>query len=270
MRRRFSSGYAFDLNYTLSHSLDHSSQAERADVAAGDTFTGGYSGTTINAWNPDLEYATSDFDMRHQLNANWVIELPFGAGRTWGANVPGFVHNIIGGWQVSGIFRANSGLPANVINARVWPTNWNLQGNATCSPVVADPEHSVQVGPCPVTASVRNAVDSTGAGRGPNLFARPDEAFQNFRFTLPGERGQRNVLRGDKYINVDLSLAKSFQMPFEGHALHFRWEIFNLTNSAYFDTTSLSASIGRQGTFGNYTALLGAPRRMQVSLRYVF
>ncbi|MFH1572752.1 MAG: hypothetical protein ABIG68_02150, partial [Acidobacteriota bacterium] len=270
VRRRFAQGWAFDLNYSLSHSLDHSSQAERAGVAAGDTFTGGYTGSTINAWQPDLEYATSDFDMRHQFNANWSLELPFGHGKPLGGNVPGWFNQIIGGWMVSGIFRANSGLPANVINARVWPTNWNLQGNATCSPVVDDPTHSVQVGPCPATQNVKNAVDATGAGRGPNLFANPDQAFKNFRYTLPGDRGERNVLRADKYINLDLAIGKKFRMPFEGHSLQFRWEMFNATNSAFFDSQNTVWSIGAQGTFGDYTSLMGGPRRMQVSLRYTF
>jgi len=236
----------------------------------GDTFTGGYTGSTINAWNLDLEYATSDFDMRHQFNGNWYLELPFGHGKRIGSGIPGWFNQVVGGWEVSGIFRANSGLPANVINARVWPTNWQLQGNATCSPAVDDPEHSVQIGPCPATQNVKNATGAGGDGRGPNLFANPDQAFTNFRYTLPGDRGERNVLRADKYINLDLSIGKKFFMPMEGHTLQFRWEMFNVTNSVFFNATSLNASIGSKGTFGDYTGVMGGPRRMQVSLRYVF
>lgn len=269
LRRRFNRGLGFDLNYTLSHSLDHSSAPERAPVSFG-FFTGGYTGSTINAWEPDLEYGNSDFDMRHQFNGNWYAELPFGRGRRFGSGIEPWLDQLIGGWQLSGIVRINSGLPANVINARVWPTNWNLQGNATCSPVVPDPEHSVQVAPCPATQNVKNAVDAGGKGRGPNLFAQPEEAFKRFRFTLPGQRGERNVLRADKYFSLDLAVAKQFSLPMEGHILKFRWEAFNVTNSAYFDAVSLSASIGRQGTFGNYTSVMGAPRRMQVSLRWEF
>jgi len=65
-------------------------------------------------------------------------------------------------------------------------------------------------------------------------------------------------------------LAKKFGMPWEGHSLMFRWETFNLTNSVYFDATSLSADIGSQGTFGDYNAVMGGPRRMQFTLRYEF
>jgi len=265
VRKRMRHGVQFDLNYTLSKSLDMSSSVERSDILAGFSGTGGYTGSTINSWSPQLEYSLSDFDMRHQFNANWLVELPFGRGRWLASSIPGWGDQVLGGWQVSGIVRLNSGLPANAINARVWPTNWDLQGNATCQPATGS-RFGTQVGPCPATQNVKNAA----GGRGPNMFADPDAAFEQFRFTLPGERGERNILRADKYFNLDFGLAKKFRMPWEGHSLMFRWETFNLTNSAYFDAVSLQASIGRQGTFGDYSAVLGGPRRMQFTFRYEF
>jgi hypothetical protein len=269
LRKRMSHGIQFDFNYTLSKSLDHASTPERAPIAFG-FFTGGYTGSTINAWQPDLEYSFSDFDMRHQINSNFIFELPFGRGRWLAAEVPNWLNHIIGGWSLSGIVRINSGLPANVINDRVWPTNWNLQGNATCKPASGSDLGALR-GPCPATQNVSGAVHSVTGGRPtPNLFANPDQAFNFFRFTLPGQRGERNILRGDHYFNLDLGLGKTFQMPWEGHSFAIRWEVFNVTNSAYFDTVSLSADLGRQGTFGDYSAVLGGPRRMQISGRYTF
>jgi hypothetical protein len=184
----------------------------------------------------------------------------------------GFWNAIFGGWQISGIVRVNSGLPANVINARVWPTNWNLQGNATCG----DTNTLAGVAPCPATQNSSSATHNgvqDNAGNlisGPNLFRDPDAAFDGFRFTLPGQRGQRNILRGDKYINLDLGLAKTFNMPWEGHSIRMRWDIFNVFNGVYFDTASVTADIGSRGSFGNYSAVLGGPRRMQIALRYEF
>ena len=50
-----------------------------------------------------------------------------------------------------------------------------------------------------------------------------------------------------------------------------RLEVFNLTNTPYFvDTASLNLSLQDPATFGQYSAMLGGPRRMQVSLRYDF
>lgn len=265
VRKQLSQGVSFDFNYTLSKSLDHTSTPERANIFFG-FFNGGYSGSVINAWNPDLEYSFSDFDMRHQLNTNWYVELPFGHGKAFGSDLPGWANHILGGWQVSGIFRWNSGLPANVINDRIWPTNWDLQGNAPCQPA-GGALFGSQLGPCPSTQNVHN----TTGDDGPNLFRDPDAAIQRFRFGMPGERGNRNILRGDGYVNLDFALGKTFQMPWhESHRLLFRWEMFNVTNSPYFDTVSLDADLGSSGTFGNYNAVLGGPRQMQFTLRYEF
>ena len=65
------------------------------------------------------------------MNFNWVAEFPWGHGRKWGADIPGWLDAVVGGWSMAGLTRWTSGLPFNVINARsAWATNWNLQGNA--------------------------------------------------------------------------------------------------------------------------------------------
>ncbi len=268
LRKRVSHGLSFTFNYTFSHSLDTSSTPERQDIFGGQTVTGGYSGTTINAWDIRQEYANSDFDIRHQFNGYWIAELPFGRGKTLGSDSPGWANQIIGGWQLSGIVHVNSGAPANLINGRTWPTNWDLQGNSTCAPVGAYPL-GLAVGSCPGTQNAHGATHSGGQPT-PNLFANPDEAIQHFRYTATGFRGQRNVIRADKYFSTDLGIQKKFRLPREGMNLVFRWDIFNLTNSVYFDANGLNASIDDPGTFGDYTQVLGAPRRMQASLKFEF
>ena len=39
------------------------------------------------------------------------------------------------------------------------------------------------------------------------------------------------MLRGDSYISLDVGLQKSFKLPWEGHELQLRWEVFNVTNT---------------------------------------
>jgi hypothetical protein len=267
LRKQVSHGLSFALNYTYSHSLDTSSTPERQEIIGG-AFTGGYTGTTINAWRIREEYSNSDFDIRHQFNGYYVAELPFGRGMAVGRNASSWLNQVIGGWQLSGIVHLNSGVPANVINGRTWPTNWDLQGNATCAPVDAYP-FGLDVGPCPSTQNVHGAVHGGGGQPTPNLFANPDEALKRFRFTETGGRGQRNIIYGDKYFSTDLGIQKKFSLS-ERMNLVFRWDIFNLTNSVYFDATSLSSSIEDAGTFGDYTQVLGQPRQMQVSLKLTF
>ena len=266
LRRRLVNGLNFTINYVFSHSLDTASEPERQGLfgPAASSGTGGY---LVNSWSPDLDYASSSFDMRHQLNANWSAELPIGSGRAVGSGMPGWANHIVGGWALAGIFRANSGLPAEIFNGRVWATNWNVAGNAMCTGgAVPDFNHSVQNGPCAPTQNVKNAAGD----RGPNLFADPVAALDFFRSSNPGERGLRNPLRADNYVNLDLSINKSFFLPWEGHILKFRWEMFNVTNSVFFDATQLNTSRQSTASFGNYTDVMGGPRQMQVSLRYEF
>jgi hypothetical protein len=83
-------------------------------------------------------------------------------------------------------------------------------------------------------------------------------------------RGPRNNLRADNYVNLDFGIGKSFNMPWEGHRFMFRWDIFNVTNSVYFDAFTINLDYGTKGSFGDYVNVLGGPRRMQLSLRYEF
>jgi hypothetical protein len=272
LRKNVSHGVSFTLNYTYSHSLDTSSTPERQNPINGAGF-GGSTGIVLNAWDIRKEYSNSDFDIRHQFNGYWVAEFPFGRGKALGGNVPGWADHIIGGWQLSGIVHVNSGVPANIDNGRTWPTNWDIEGNATCAPVGAYPL-GVDVGPCPGTQNAHGAVHGSGSSAAgqptPNLFANPDQAFQHFRFTATGDRGQRNVIRADKYESLDAGLAKTFKLPREGMSFVLHWDVFNVLNSVYFDAGNLSAARDKPGTFGDYTQVLGHPRQMQLSLRFQF
>jgi hypothetical protein len=258
LRKRYSAGSQFDFNYTLSQSKDNGSQVERGS-AFGNFANGGYSGFLINSFDPDANYGNSDFDVRHQINFNWLAELPFGEGKRW-ANTSGPLNQIVGGWSVAGLWRWTSGFPFNVYNCRsCWATNWNLQGNA----MLVDPNR------LPETATTTNVVD----GR-PSPFADPQDALTYFRRALPGEVGVRNVFRGDGYFTIDLSIAKGFDLGFADHRLRFRWDIFNLTNTPKFDVGQLNMFPDRAG-FGRYDGTLAtcdaqAGRCMQFALRYEF
>jgi hypothetical protein len=264
LRKRWSDGYQFDVNYTLSESKDHGSAVERGTLGLG-----GYSGILMNPFSPDLQYSYSDFDIRHQLNVNWVTDLPFGRDRPIGGNVPAWLNQVIGGWQFSGIFRWTSGLPFNIINSRCcWPTNWNLQGNAE----LANP------GQFPETTSpaIRNQVsrDANGNFGFPSPFEDPEAVLEMLRFADPGEVGFRNMLRGDGHIGADIGIGKTFSMPF-GHRLRFRWDVFNVTNTVRFDTANVSMTPDAATTFGRYDGTLStcdgrAGRCMQGSLRWEF
>ena len=258
-RRRYSNGYQFDLNYTLARGKDNGSEVERGS-AFDNAGAGGYSGFLVNSFDPDLNYSYSDFDVRHQINVNWLAELPFGQGKRWGGGAGTGMNALIGDWSVSGIGRWSSGFPFNVINCRsCWTTNWNLQGNAALA----------QPGVLPETETTRNAVSGQ-----PSPFKDPQEALTFFRNLYPGEAGIRNVLRGDGYFAIDLSIAKGFKLP-STQKIEFRWDIFNLTNTPKFDAQNVTMFPDSAASFGRYDGSLAAcdgaaGRCMQLNLRYTF
>lgn len=225
-----------------------------------------FAGFITNTWAPEQLRSVSDYDMTHQFNGNYIVDLPFGHGKRWGTGLGTVANTIGGGWQVSGLYRHTSGLPARVGNGRQWPTNWNIFGYAT-------PNRAVPTG----TGAFKDAPSVTGPG-GPNIFADPQVGLDSFDPTGPGQSGIRNPIRGDGFFTVDLGISKWFSMPHEGHRLQFRMEFYNLTNSTRFDPglesldndVSISLDLTNSGTFGKYSGTLTNPRVVQFALRYEF
>ena len=262
LRKAFSKGFQFDFNYTLSKSKDlvsvssRRSQGERFGQIPGDTYWSTF--TVINSWDREAQRAVSDFDMRHQVNANWVAELPFGRGKPILPNVGPAGQAVLGGWQVSGLLRLTSGLPLSVLNGLAWPTCY-------CYQHFAEP-----VGPIPAQTNTPNA-RLIGGGTGPNVFSDPQAALSSFRQVVVGGIGERNNLRGNGVFSADLAIGKRFPMPYEGHSLQFRAEAFNLTNSVRFNADAWETlSFTFPGSFGNYSQVMIPPRVMQFGLRYEF
>lgn len=244
LHKQFSNGVLFGFNYTYSHSLDIESMSERGVHYLTDS--------VINAWDPTQMYGPSDFDLRHQVNAYWVAQLPVGRGRRFAHNAGGAVNAIIGGWQLSGTTRWTSGYGASVFEGYVWPTNWDEMGwsSETGSPI-------------PVGGSTVNGV--------PNVFSNQTEAAKAFGYAFPGQSGTRNNVRGDGFYDWDMSLAKSWQMPWsERQALQFRWNVYNVTNTPSFDVYSMQDEWDSAATFGDYSSTLSQPRVMEFSLVYSF
>ena len=178
----------------------------------------------VNAWQPDQLRGPSDFDLRHQVNANWIYELPFGRGRSVGTGWSGLTEALLGGWQVSGLFRWTSGFPFSIVNLEGWATNWAFTGNKF---LTGDP------GP------VGTFIDEAGD---PNAFADPNLALSAFHAPHPGQSGQRNNLRGPGYFAMDTGVAKKWKLG-ESQTLQFSWETFNLTNSVRFDAAQSVGSV---------------------------
>jgi hypothetical protein len=239
LRRTFSAGLSFDFNYTLSHSIDNASAAESG--------AGQLGALVQNIFNLGQFRGSSDFDIRHDVNANAIYELPFGRRRALLGNAPQWIDWIAGGWQISSIVRYHSGLPTVVAGDLAWNT-----GYANTSLAI-------------VNGSIhpRFGIDENG---NPNAFGSTGAAG-SFEDQAPGQTGTRAVLRLAPLINFDIGAAKVFRLPWEGQRLQFRAEAFNAFNNVNFKNPSLTLT--SPATFGEYKNI--APSRvMQFALRYEF
>jgi hypothetical protein len=248
LRKRATQGLTFDFNYTFSKSIDMGSAAERVS-----TFQGSFYGVTAiyNPFSPGLFRSVSDFDMTHQINANWVYDMPFGRKQRWGSNWNRALDAVLGGWSWSGLWKWTTGLPFGVQNGFQFPTNWDLNGFANL------------VAARPTTGAF------TDSGGDMNMFKDPAAALAAFDYPFPGQVGSRNVLRGPGYFTIDSALRKTWNIT-ERQNLAFSWEVFNVTNSVRFDAFSALPEIDISGSFGKYSHTLNGPRVMEFMLRYSF
>jgi hypothetical protein len=257
VRERLGTSLIMDFNYTLSHSLDDASGLQNSGTFNSSAFI-------VNPILQKQSYANSDFDIRHIVNANAVWEAPFGRGKRFFHDAGGVVNNLLGGWQMTGIVRWNSGAPAiSPYDDARWATNWNVQSNA------------VRIAPvqtCPTRGSGSNPA---------RLFCDPVAAYHSFRNARPGEAGDRNVLRLPGYFALDMGVGKSFSMPWsETQKLQLRFEAFNVTNTQRFgpfDTSRTGLGITLDpssatppANWTNFTGIQGKPREMQFGFRYQF
>lgn len=247
LRQRLA-GITWDLNYTYSKSLDEASGLQTAD-SFGAAFV-------LNAFNLKDQRSFSDFDLRHVVNFNGLFDIPIGRDRKFGKGMNKFLDGIIGGWSLSGVFRMDSGYPFDgFYDATGWQTNWNIRSYMT------------------QTRPVSTGTFYTATG--PNIFADPAAAVRAWRTPHPGETGTRNPIRLPGTWNIDAGIAKSFNMPYrEGHKMTFRMDVFNVTNTPFFDGQSVG-TLGYTGSsappnFGKYTAMANSPRVVQFAIRYDF
>ncbi|HTM47889.1 MAG TPA: hypothetical protein VL285_04380 [Bryobacteraceae bacterium] len=218
LRRRFKDGGMLGLSYTYSKSI---SFADNNDSSL--------------SWNDPALWgrnrAPAGFDRTHNLQIYGVYLLPFGKGKKYANS--GLAGQIIGNWQINGIFSTMSGTPFTVGTAS---TSLDAPGGTQ----TAD-----QVKP---TVAILG-----GVGRG-NSYFDPD-AFVPVTAVRYGNSG-RNILRGPGLTNLDASIFRDFPLT-ERWKLQFRAEAFNLSNTPAFNNPGATASSATRNAAGQITALGG-------------
>ncbi|HMB27039.1 MAG TPA: hypothetical protein VKS99_02995, partial [Blastocatellia bacterium] len=276
LRKRYSRGFAFDFNYTLSKSLDNSGLVTQNNVAE-----------FQNSLFPDLDYGTSLFDVRHVVNANGVYELPFGKGRKFDVGNRA-LSKIISGWNTSGIYTYQSGTPLTVAqNAGQAFGGGSIGGfipNSGAIPLKNDlfnaGLHTGVTGANGVGVSGNpNPTPGQTPGTGLNLFTNPDVVFNSFRSILLSQDGRhgRNVLSGLGRWSFDWSMAKSTKIT-ERVGFTLGFDFINVFNHTVFNNPTLNlqtpANFGVISTqfsnIGGATNGTIGPRRVQISGRFDF
>lgn len=224
--QRFRRGLGYVVAYTFSKLIDN------VPSLAGDDGTFGDNDDLQNVYNLRGERSLSTNHFPHRLVLSPIADLPFGKGRRWLSE--GRVLNALaGGWQVAGVITLQSGSPFGVT---VLNGGRDVLGDASQT-LRAD---LISAG----LASPRQGEPAAGV-RGlewlnPTAFAVPPRyRYGSAARTLPG-------VLGPGLINIDSMLSKNFTFR-EHYRVQFRWEMFNASNTPYFDLPQQSLGAGGFG-----------------------
>jgi hypothetical protein len=249
LERRFAGGFGLQFQYLWSHSINDGS------------IGGGEANAPENVACRECDRGPSVYDIRHNIVAGAVYDLPFGVGKRW-AGRPGILAKVLGGWQWSGIQVWHTGHPLTVLvdrDANVLP-----DGNAASD---QRPDLRPGVPVIPANPNPNHWIN-------PNAFAIPAD------FTF-GNAG-RGLVRSPHVWQTDVALSKTLRLS-ERFSLRFRAEAFNLFNHDQFADPVIDIS---NNNFGQITSTVnfnsnndsfapdntgsGTPRQIQFSLKIMF
>ena len=247
---RLSHGLYFLNSFTWSKALGNSEQALE-NAGSGNTVA-----NPQNIYNLAAERGPSSFDVKLNNVTAVVYQLPFGKGRAYGAGWNPVADAALGGWEITTIHTANTGLPVNI--------QYTPNGNFDVTGRINDFRGLSVIRPNLIGDPTTGAVnDTTGT---PFFFNRA--AFQ-----IPTDPSHpfgnlgRNALRGPDFRQWDFSVNKTFRIPLrEGMGVQFRSEFFNLLNHTNLGIPNPNVS---SAGFGQITNTYPA-RQIQFALKLLF
>jgi hypothetical protein len=223
----------------------------------------------VNPYQKNRIRALALEDVPQAINVLYSYQLPFGRGKQW-LNNTGMADWILGGWELNGVFRAQSGIPFVITSSSC---NVPAQFSAQCLP-------GLLPGAKPFTGSLNGRNLLSGL---PYLNAASFEPVTDFNFyTGFGPRVQS--FRQPGYRDFDLGLQQIFHIT-ERIKFQLRGDAFNIFNAHYFNTVGVSntngyssgtggsaftTDIAAGSSFGTWNGTVTAPRNIQVSGRFSF
>ena len=210
--------------------------------------------TLQNTWlslrDAEPQYVDSTGGPVNAIKANWVYELPFGQGRKWGAGASAWKDLLIGGWEINGVLRTQSGDRFNYGNFRLVGVSEDEFADlfkfiakrmppgssaSTCSRAISSSSRSSRSsGRIPRTP----AATQTASCRRESI-SRPraaPTASSTLDGMCPGTK-LRRIVEGPWYFRTDLSFAKRFNSG-KGTQIEARMDVFNAFDNVNFVATT--------------------------------
>jgi hypothetical protein len=206
--------------------------------------------------NLQAERSLSSQDVPQRLVISYVLDLPFGQGKPYLANIGNRLNNVVGGWGVDGVTTFQRGFPLVLRNGQA--NDATLFGAGSRPNVVEDCD--------------KNAATS-GASRlsqwfNTNCFSAPAD------FTYGDESRVDASLRASGVNNFDFAAFKKIPLGRDetAPAFEFRVEIFNLFNRTQFAPPNTSCCTSNNANFGIVTSTAAGtnPRLVQFALKFLF
>jgi len=235
--------------YTLSHSIDDASIASFIEAVSEEP-------TSQDIFNRKGSRGRSEFDIRHNVVANVIYDLPFQR------------YSFLSGWQISGIGSFHSNVPFTPVLAF---------DNADAQSLILSQRPDLIGNPYIGRCANGARVDTPTCWFNPSAFAVPPR----YKF---GDAG-RNMLRGPAFVQLDLAVRKSFQLG-EGKKITLGADAFNILNHPNFAVPSNTQSPLTQGgngdavfkdaagdfadNAGRVFSTVGSARQIQLAARLVF
>lgn len=198
-------------------------------------------------------YGVCGYDLKHNFVSSALYGLPFGRGRHFLSQVPGWANAIVGDWNLSGIGTLQSGLPFT-------PTISGDQANTGVGsqrPNVVGAPVLVRNVNCWFYDS-RNPACRTLRSNGIDAYAVPSQySYGN---------GGINTLRADGLVQFDVSLIKSFRFR-ESNSVELRASFYNVFNHTTFAAPSTNIDATSAGTIGS---TLNASRQGELAAKIYF
>lgn len=234
--KRLSQNLNFTTNYTWSKTIDTTSEA---------SFVGG-GDSNQNGNDAKVSRGLSRWHTPHRFTFFGTYRSPFFD------KDKGVLGQILGGWESSLVFRWSHGTPFTVTGTAF---DLNFDGFSETRPALVDP-----------SILGNNVSDpETSRSRLPQSAFRRPNTVADFGCCILG----RNTFFGDGTRYVDLAFTKRFPMPWEGHSLTLRADLFNAFNKVEWGFPATDYTLATLGTIST-PATSYAPRSIQVSLKYYF